>query len=282
MALFTSAAVVVGKKGLETLATDLSSLAKTSLSITVKNWKAKSHADVLFKKVKELKMVKTIWQMESSVDINTFYYPAKVWVKNKRTTVHQIADLGFDGNILIEGSLGQGKSIFLRYLSMVEFSLSRRIPIFIELRKIKSGQKLINFIIEELGTLGFEASERLFKLFASEGRLLLMLDAFDEVKEDLRENLIFEIESLLREHDELRAVITSRADSGIEPSPLLTVFKLCELRGKEYESVIQKMANDKDTATLIIKGIRKESAQLAKVLTTPLMVALLMGALLAF
>jgi hypothetical protein len=276
MSATAAAFTLVGKKPLEQLATDLYGLAKEKLGSNIKNWRAKNHADLLFKQIKQIKMVKTIWQMERAVDINTFYCPTKVWVKNKRTNIHQIADLGYDGNILIEGSLGQGKSIFLRYLSMAEYALSKRIPIFIELRKIKPSQKLLSYIVAELGVLGFEATERLFKLFASEGKLILMLDAFDEVREELRQDLLFEIEDMLRENENLRAVVTSRADSGVAPSSAFTIFRICELRDREYETVIQKMATDKENADIIIKGIRKESAQLAKVLTSPLMVALLM------
>src|SRR5207249_1599742 len=44
----------------------------------------------------------------------------------------------------------------------------------------------------------------------------------------------------------------------------------------EYEHVVRRMANDDATANAIIYGIRKEATQIARLLTTPLMVALLL------
>lgn len=141
---------------------------------------------------------------------------------------------------------------------------------------MRPGQTLVTFALQELNALGFEMTEELFHFFAEKGRLLLLLDAFDEVKEALREDVITELENLLKRHEALRAVVTSRPESGIASSPSLRIFRLSPLAGREYESVIRRMANDAETAEAIINGIRKDAAQISPVLTTPLMVALLM------
>src|SRR5262249_1180182 len=130
--------------------------------------------------------------------------------------------------------------------------------------------------LQELKALGFDMTEDLFHLFAEKGRLLLLLDAFDEVKEDLRQDALAEIDALARQHEALRIVVTSRPGSGVESSPFLRVFQLCPLENQEYELVVRRMANDDVTADTIIKGIRKDGSQIAHLLTTPLMVALLM------
>jgi hypothetical protein len=118
--------------------------------------------------------------------------------------------------------------------------------------------------------------EDLFRLFSNEGKILLFLDGFDEVKEELRESLITEIEDLIRRHSALRIIITSRPNSGISNSTFLRVFQLCPLADKDYEQVIKRMGQDEKTSEIIINGIRNDAAQLSKLLTTPLMVALLM------
>ena len=107
---------IAGKKLVENVVVDFYNLAKAELGQRIKKWKANNHADTIYKRVRQLRLVKTIWQIEKAVDLTSFYHPAKVVVGNQRKIVHQIADFGFDGNILIEGTVGQGKSIFLRYL----------------------------------------------------------------------------------------------------------------------------------------------------------------------
>jgi hypothetical protein len=267
---------IAGKKLVESVVADLYNLAKNELGQQVKKWKATNHADTIYKRVRQLRLVKTIWQIEKELDLTTFYHPTKVIIGGKRQTVHQIADFGYDGNILIEGTVGQGKSIFLRYLASVDFCLSRRIPVFIELRRLRQGQTLIAFALQELKALGFDMTDELFHFFAEKGRLVLFLDAFDEVKEELRQDVTAELENLLRQHEAFRAVVTSRPDNGIASSPALRVFRLSPLEGREYEAVVHRMANNTEIADAIIHGIRKDAAQIARVLTTPLMVALLM------
>jgi hypothetical protein len=271
----TVASGIAAKKIIEKLVEDSYAFVKATVGLQVKKWQAADHAGSVYKRVKQLRLVKTIWQMEKEVDLTTFYYPAKVKIGDKRIAVRLIEDFGCDGSILVEGTVGQGKSIFLRYLASMDVFASRRIPVFVELRRLRQGQSLLAMALQELSALGFEMSEEVFHHFAGSGRLLLLMDAFDEVKEELRVDLIAEMEVLLRRHERLRAVVTSRPDSGIATSPLLRVFRLCALEGKEYEDIVVKMSHDSKTATAIINGIRKEAAQISHVLDTPLMVALL-------
>ena len=264
------------KKLVENVVTDLYQLAKEKGGFELKKWRAKSHLEVIHKRIRQLRLVKTIWQVEKEIDLTKFYYPSKVVVGNSAKEIHQLADLECDTNILVEGTVGQGKSIFLRYIASVEFCLTRRIPIFIELRRLKTGQSITSFALNELQVLGFEMDDKLFAFFADEGRLVIYLDAFDELKEDLRTSVLTEVEQLARKHDRLRFVVTSRPNSGASTSPLLRVFQLRPLQPPEHEHVIARMAHKKETADAIINGIRTEAAQVRRLLTTPLMVALLM------
>lgn len=267
---------IAAKKLVESVITDLYGLAKTEAGFQLKKWRAARHADTVSKRVRELRLVKTIWQIEKEIDLTDFYFPSKVYVGKSRVSVHQLADLGYEGNIILEGTVGQGKSILLRYLAATDFCLNRRIPIFIELRRLRQGQSLEDIALQELKALGFEMTAEVFDFFAKKGRLLLLLDAFDEAKDELRQDLVANIERLIRQYEALTVVVTSRPDSGISASPFLRVFRMSQLEGNEYEEVIRKMAHDSKTSDAIISGIRKDSSQVAALLRTPLMVALLM------
>lgn len=263
------------KKLVENVVSDLYNLARKEAGFQLKKWKAANHIDTISKRIRQLRLVKTILQSEKGIDLTSFYHPSRIRMGDKRPIVHQLADINVDFSVVIEGTVGQGKSIFLRYLASVEFCTTRRIPVFIELRRYRAGQSLVDMALHELKSLGFEMTQDVFQFFSEQGRILLLLDAFDEVKEELRQDLITEIEGLIRQHETLRVVITSRPQSGISNSPFLRAFQLCPLEDREYEQVIRRMAHSEEIAETIISGIRKEAAQIAPLLTTPLMVALL-------
>lgn len=250
-------------------------IAKEKVAKVLQNRKISEHADKLAKHIYELKMVKTIWQADKAIDFLSFYCPPKIEFDRKRLSVHKLQDFPSDGSFVIEGTVGQGKSILLRYLAISDFCFNKRIPIFIELRKLQSGQKLEMLTVRELITFGFNTSESEFDYFAENGKISLFLDGFDELKYELRQDVLDNIERLIRKYSKLILVITTRPDSGVSSSAYMPVYRLGVLRGKEYEQVIRRMTEETSTAEAMIKGINSETCQISQLLTTPLMVALL-------
>ena len=276
MAITAIATAAVAKKALENVVDDAYQLGKAQMKSKIKRWKAKGKIEGIYKKIKNVRKVKTIWQVEKEVDLSQFYYPSKVMIGNKRKTIDDLSDFDYDGNIVIKGTIGQGKSIFFRFLTSEEMLKGKAIPLFVELRRVKKDQTLSAHLLQELKSLGLEMDEETFLFLAKAGKIILFLDAFDEVKETQRNDLISEIEHFAKSYENLRMLISSRPNSGIEASPFFRVFELCALEGKEYEQVIAKMAHDEKTASEIVKGVRHGEGRIAQLLTTPLMVALLM------
>ena len=145
---------------------------------------------------------------------------------------------------------------------------------FTELRRILPEQSLTNHILEELKSLGLDWDEQTFLLLASAGKVILILDGFDEVPEEHRQRLTTEIETLAKRHDSLRILVSSRPNSGISSSPFFRVMQLSPLHDDEYEGVIKRITQDKKIAEQIILGVDRHR-NIRALLTTPLMVALL-------
>jgi len=276
MAIATIAAAAAAKKALEKVIDDAYEVGKAQFGKQICRWKAKNKIDSIYKKMKNVRKVKTIWQVEKEVDLLKFYYPSKVLVDDKRKKINDLSNFKYDGNIVIKGTIGQGKSIFFRFLTSQEMVKGKAIPVFIELRRIRKDQTLSAHLIRELKSLGLEMDEETFLFLAKEGKIILFLDGFDEVRESQRIDLITEIEHFAKSYDRLQILVSSRPNSGIEVSPFFRVFELCALKGNEYEQVIAKMAYDEKTSSNIIKGVRAAKGKIAELLTTPLMVALLM------
>jgi len=125
-----------------------------------KRWQTKKVQEKVLDRSKHLRKVKTIWKIETEVDLVKFYYPSKLKSSTEPTkVVHRLQDFSFDGNLVVRGTVGQGKSTFLRYLAARELELGERIPIFVELRRLKSTQSVADGVLEEMKNLGLEGAE---------------------------------------------------------------------------------------------------------------------------
>lgn len=91
---------------------------------------------------------------------------------------------------------GQGKSILLRYLTYREYKNEKRIPIFIELRKLNEKSDIFNFIKESISSWVFSVSNELLSWVLKSGKIILLLDGFDELKEKDVPNVIKDLENI--------------------------------------------------------------------------------------
>ena len=263
------------KKGLEKVLEDIYEGSKGAVRKKLQRWKAQSTIETLYKKIKNVRMVKTILQAEKAVDLLKVYYPSKLVVGKKRQEIRGLDELEYEGNIVVRGTVGQGKSIFFRYLTSSEMVKGKRLPLFVELRRIGRNEKLLAHLVEEARVLGLKAMDnQTFQWLAEHGKVILLLDGFDEVREGDRTRLITEIERIAKKYDKLRILISSRPNSGIENSAFFRVFELAPLDGGEYVNVIRAVA-EPDSAESIIKAVGASRTGVAGLLVTPLMVALL-------
>ena len=228
-----------------------------------------------YKHQSKVRLVKTLWQVDKAVDISTFYCESHVYIKEVRRKIVSMSDLDGLGNLLVEGIAGQGKSIFLRYLCGVELVRGQYIPIFLELRRVQPHTNLLDYLLGSLAEIGLQTSADGFREVASSGRVLLLLDGFDEVNEEDKPEIIAQVEHLVNTHDNLRVIITSRPHSGMEVSPIFHVLRLSDLQGDEYKTVIFKLLEDSKTATELIKQVQAHQGDVSLLLKTPLLVTLL-------
>ncbi|BCE03611.1 hypothetical protein [Marinicellulosiphila megalodicopiae] len=121
--------------------------------------------------------------------LNSFFYPPKVEGSNRKLiSLNEIININDANGILITGSLGQGKSILLKYLQFLELNTGHSIPIFIELRKIKDPDSMINEACKKINMLGLSCSLKLFSFLLGEGKLSIFMDGFDETPLEKRED----------------------------------------------------------------------------------------------
>ena len=268
-------ASIAGKKAFGHVVEELYKSGKDKTQKAFKRWRTTRDLSRLASRIAHVRQVKTLWQVDRSVDLSTFYCEQHISLDDSRIRISSLSDFKSTDSLLIEGIAGQGKSIFLRYLCAVELVRAEYFPVFLELRRIQQNQTLLQGIIMAFRELGVEIDEEIFQDIAATKKLVLFLDGFDEVHDDLKPKMTVEIENIIAFNENLRVIVSSRLESGLAMCPKLHVCGLSDLEEHEYKKVIYKLLDDTALAKQLIEQVEAHPGGLKQLLTTPLMVTLL-------
>ncbi len=253
---------------------DIYELVKSKFKIRLERWTANKNVNELHKRISSIQKVKTIWQVEKEVNLKKFYYPSKLIINDTVQTISQIKKIPNEANVVIQGTVGQGKSI-LRYLCSQELRTGSKIPIFLELRKIQAGSTLKQHLFTVLDSWGFEIDDELFDFYADSGKFVFLLDGFDEIDPLLINSIVNEIDLFSEKYFNLQIIITSRPDSGIEKSAYFRVYNLAPLKKSDHEGILKKLIGNDEQERCVLEALRDSLTQINELLTTPLMMTLL-------
>lgn len=265
------AATTMLRKPLE----DLYAFAKGTAKTKLKALQAEKKLKELYKSIEEIQQVKTLWVYSKPIALTKFYYPSRIKIDKTNRQIDTISQISKNLNIVIEGTAGQGKSIFLRYLCMRELSLGIRIPIFFELRRLPPGKDFASFLCEVITGYGIDCDQELFECFADSGKIVLLADGFDEIDSEAVTSVVGYLEKLSQRFPNMQLVLTSRPDSGIQRSAAFHVFQLSPLQSTDHEGFLNKILGSKDKVRVILGAIRKSPAEIKSLLNTPLLLTLL-------
>ena len=176
-------------------------------------------------------------------------------------------------NLIFQGTVGQGKSIFLRSLSIQDLIENKRIPIFLELKNISKNKDLMTLIKEYL-QVWIGKDEEIFQLVLKSGKVSIFLDAFDEINQELFDQTYADIDLLIKSYPNLKVIVTSRPDTSILQNPNFYVLSLCPYTLEEQQGLIKKVIEDAEIQQTLIASIEASSFEVQEVLKTPLMVIL--------
>jgi predicted NACHT family NTPase len=213
----TGIEISVVAKALAPIFGEIVKSAKGSAEKTLTKWSSKGFASRIAKKLSTADKIKTIWSPNKDLSLLSIYYPSKIKYHDRTThSINSLADLP-EENVVIEGIVGHGKSMFLRFLYLQELAGlgSNRLPLFIELRTINEKRDLETHIQEALARFEVANDAVIFDYLAQLGRIVILLDGFDELDDNFVVATISAIENLVEKYDGLRIVITSRPSADI-------------------------------------------------------------------
>lgn len=247
----------------------------------IKNWNAENRIEKIYKHIREVRKVKTIWSMDRAIDLMDFYYPASVVnhqqdIFSKDSLGHNVKyihDIGSD-NVIVEGTVGQGKSIFFRYLTSQEMYLGQRVPVFFELRRLGE-ENLRDRVGEVLANFDVSSDRDVQDHILKSGCAVVLLDGFDEVSDKQKAYVLDQIDRFSEKYKKCQILISTRPGSIVSTLPKFLTVSLAKYDSKQLPKVVAKLAKSPDIADALISEIAKSASNLSTLLTTPLMVTLL-------
>ncbi|MFT5849186.1 NACHT domain-containing protein [Psychroserpens sp.] len=235
-------------------------------------------SNVLPAYIKYVGEVKTIESQNNQL-LTDIYFPLKIQGQQRNysweaESIDDLIDYSKNNFNLIEATAGHGKSFLLRYICCKEMIRGRYFPIFITLNRISPSINLIDYILDELNTLGFNMSGDLFKSYLKKNRFAFFFDGFDEIPTEQQKTIYDEIEKIARKNNKTPVTVTSRPGLSISRSGLIYLFKIVPLTPHDQIEFLMKMADeDKRKSHLIEHFSRKK--ELHTITQTPLLLTLL-------
>jgi NACHT domain len=275
--LTTAATVTATARLLSPIVTDIYKGAKGKVQKDLANWSSAINIRGIAKTLSKIETVKTLWSPDKEVSLHDFYYPSKIVEDSRNRRINSIDDLP-DGNVTIQGIVGQGKSIFMRFLAStaIRSKIQGSIPLFLELRTLSAKLSLKAAIFKSLEAVGVEASEESFSYLANSGRLLLLLDGFDETPEECVKDVCADLEYFQIKYPDFRIIVSSRPGNEIQKTTGFRVIELAQLEKADYSPFLDRLNVPAPKRSEIVRAISNSPSHIAGIIKTPLMLTLVL------
>lgn len=233
------------------------------------------HSDYIVKHVSRAMKMRTIHSSENDVMLNDIYHPLTILHEKNEIKVGDNFLLSNNDITNIIGFAGQGKSTILRKILLEAIKSGDKIPFFMELRKVeRSG--IEHSLLRILNELGVNANgESLASLLKSDN-VVLLLDGFDEISSEMRENVLEEMNALNRNYN-VQIISTSRDGTEICAESGVVNYKVNKIKRSDIISILRKLSQsnevEQDTLSQIFQMLKGNNT-LVETMNSPLLVTL--------
>ncbi|MUG99209.1 NACHT domain-containing protein [Scytonema sp. UIC 10036] len=169
--------------------------------------------------IKERCNTMRVLDMTKPIVLGDIYAEVNIEEKNTRRNHEQVSALQAieqHGKLMVLGKPGAGKTTFLKYLAIqcIEGQFqSDRIPIFITLKDFAEESKqpdIVEYIAGELSKCKVKDAAVKTEQLLEQGKVLVLLDGFDEVREKDNSRIIKKIREFSQQFSDNKIIITCR------------------------------------------------------------------------
>lgn len=177
--------------------------------------------------------------------------------------------------IMITDTAGMGKSTLSKNLFLSIIDQNKAIPILIELRRLNKGKKIIDEIVEQLGTLKGSVDKDFIFNIIDRGDFVFFFDGYDEIGPEDRPSVTTDMQSFISKANKNLFVITSRPDDSLTSFGDFMRFQIKPLHNDEAFELLRKYNNYGELSKILIDKVKEVITSVGEFLTNPLLVSLL-------
>lgn len=202
--------------------------------------------DYLHSQTDKYYFTNTFLHRSEKVRFKDIYYPIKANYKKLTTDFYKLDDLFAEYNyITIIGSAGSGKTTLIKHIFLQTIYDQNQIPILIELRNLNEfNGDFEKLITEKILKSKVKPSDAIFKRTLESGKFLFLLDGYDEIFSDKKQEINRQIELFVDSYSKNKFLITTRPGSGIESFPRFYDFTVCSLDDDDVTGFISKIVEE--------------------------------------
>ena len=134
---------------------------------------------------------------------------------NRNEDIIDTADINnvlkIGNKIIVTGTGGSGKSVMMKHFFLNILETTHYVPVLIELRGLneydEKGINLEEYIYEVMGTLKFKIERKYFEYSLETGCYVILLDGFDEVKNEISNSVTNQIVAMSKKYPENHHVL---------------------------------------------------------------------------
>lgn len=204
---------------------------------------------------------KTLLYREVPVNIKDFYVRTDLIINSKTVDEKKfINEIKKNKRLIILGSAGCGKSTFCKsiFIELIEQPVGI-FPIFIELRHLNnsSDKSIYNFILNSMMAISPSFNKEQLDYALKLGKVLVILDGFDEVNSEDRENIEKEILYLSNNYHGVKILLSSRFDNRFSSWEEFYQYRVLELDKDKSLSLINKLDYDEQVKQPFLEELNK-------------------------
>ena len=246
---------------------------------TIRSKLSQTYSNYLKTILEKYSKVKTFFIRSEPTSLYKFYVPLGVSNMSQKLNDPGIAELTSISNfIIIKGTGGSGKSMFMRHLLISTISDKQKTPVFIELRKVYPDNETIqDSLLYFMQINGLNIDEEYLHIALEAGHFCILLDGFDELTLENRDIGIKEINYLSEKFPKNWFVISSRSDSKLSALSNFTEFDIDSLSLEKAIQLVHKLPFDDPIKEKFIDDMKKELFEKHKsFLSNPLLLSIML------
>jgi hypothetical protein len=147
------------------------------------------------------------------------YFPLSLKANNSTINVPDMPDSLFVKNnyLTILGHAGCGKTMILRHLFLSACEKSSKLPIVVELRKLKEyNGDLKDYISEKVFNFNLSQNAHIYQRMLNSGYFMFLFDGYDEISLGQKESITRNLEDFVDLYPQNYYLLTSRPGAGAE------------------------------------------------------------------